>query len=60
MSKHRETIITPRFQSDNSNLCGVYSFLFLTLRNNYTFKNLCHLFSRDFNLNDTVLLSFFQ
>ena len=60
MSKNRETIITPRFQSDYSNLCGVYSILFLTLRNNYTFQNLCHLFSRDFNLNDTVLLSFFQ
>ena len=60
MSKHRETIVTPRFQSDYSNLCGVYSILFLTLRNNYTFQNLCHLFSRYFNLNDTVLLSFFQ
>ena len=56
----KEILITPRFQSDNSNLCGVYSVLFLTLRNNYSFKNLCHLFSRDFNLNDTVLLSFFQ
>ena len=59
ISKNREIFITPRFQSDKSNLCGLYSVLFLTLRNNYTFKNLCHLFSRDFNLNDSVLLSFF-
>ena len=60
LSQSRNVLISPRFQSNNSNLCGFYSILFLSLRTNFTFHEICNLFSQNLRLNDTVLSSFLQ
>ena len=59
-SKTHRLKISPRLQSNLSNLCGVYSIFFLIFRLSYSFSEILHLFSTDFNLNSTIMLSFFK
>ena len=60
LSRTRKVLISPRLQSNKSNLCGFYSILFLSLRLNFSFYEICNLFSPNLRLNDTVLSSFIQ
>ena len=60
LSRTRKVLISPRLQSNKSNLCGFYSILFLSLRPNFSFYEICNLFSPNLRLNDTILSSFIQ
>ena len=59
-SKSHKIRVLPRYQSSDSNLCGVYCVFFLIFRLKYSFFELQKIFSTDLNLNSSVLLSYFQ
>ena len=60
LSKTHSILISPRIQSSNSNLCGVYSIFYLALRSQFTFYQICDLFTENFILNDNILSSFIE
>ena len=54
-SKHKQVLISPRIQSDLSEICALYCCFFIFYRNFNSFQTLCSLFSETLSENDTRL-----
>ena len=54
-SKHKKVLISPRIQSDLSEICALYCCFFIFYRNFNSFQTLCSLFSETLSENDTRL-----
>ena len=55
-SKKKKVLISPRIQSDTSEICALYCCFFVFYRNFNTFQTLCSLFSTNLSENDSRLL----
>jgi len=58
-SKTHRYFITPKLQSPNSNMCGLYCIYFLLYRRSQTFTNCLSIFTSDLILNDNILTTIF-